>query len=139
MERPEESAAAPDRRLAATLAATGAVLAGLCVAGGAFGAHAMRDLVTPARLATFETGVRYGLVHGVALVALAALAAAHPAFAPAARRTGLLWTLGVVVFTGSLSLLVGLDLPVLGAVTPIGGAALIVGWASLAVAAWRMR
>ncbi len=138
MDRPTGRAAS-SLRLAATLATAGAVVAGLCVAGGAFGAHAMRDMVTSARLATFETGVRYGLVHGVALVALAALAAAHPAFASAARRTGLLWTLGVVVFTGSLTLLVLFDVPVLGAVTPIGGAAMIAGWALLAISAWRLR
>ena len=125
--------------ISARLAFAGAVIAGICVAGGAFGAHALRGLVAPERLATFETGVRYGLVHGIALVALAALAAAHPAIAGAARRVGWLWVAGVVVFTGSLTLLVLLDVPVFGAITPIGGVALIAGWALLAVAAWRAR
>ena len=125
--------------ISARLAFAGAVIAGICVAGGAFGAHALRGLVAPERLVTFETGVRYGLVHGIALVALAALAAAHPAIAGAARRVGWLWVAGVVVFTGSLTLLVLLDVPVFGAITPIGGVALIAGWALLAVAAWRAR
>ena len=125
--------------ISARLAFAGAVIAGICVAGGAFGAHALRGLVAPERLVTFETGVRYGLVHGIAFVALAALAAAHPAIAGAARRVGWLWVAGVVVFTGSLTLLVLLDVPVFGAITPIGGVALIAGWALLAVAAWRAR
>ncbi len=56
-----------------------------------------------------------------------------------ARRVGMLWIAGAVVFTGSLTLLVLLDVPVFGAITPIGGVALIAGWAVLAVAAWRAR
>lgn len=115
------------------IAAVGALVAGLCVAGGAFGAHALRSMVAPERLATFETAMRYGLVHGVALVALGALALAHLPLAPLARRVALLWGAGVALFTGSLVLLVLLDVRALGIVTPFGGVALIGGWLWLAL------
>ena len=115
------------------IAAAGALVAGLCVAGGAFGAHALRSMVAPERLATFETAMRYGLVHGVALVALGALATAHVSLGPLARRVATLWGAGLALFTGSLVLLVLLDVPALGIVTPFGGVALIGGWLWLAL------
>lgn len=118
-------------RLAAVAAAAGAV----AVALGAFGAHGLEDAVSPDRLATWRTGATYHLAHAVAAAlagALAALRRSGPA-AWAAR----LFLAGVVLFSGSLYALVLLDLPVLGAVAPLGGVAFIAGWAALAVAAWR--
>jgi uncharacterized membrane protein YgdD (TMEM256/DUF423 family) len=102
---------------------TAAVLGALAVAAGAFGAHALRGTVTDARLATFDTAAKYQLVHAVLLAALA-----HAPVGPLAPR---LITAGTVVFSGTLYLLVLLDLPVLGAVTPVGGLLLIAGWLSL--------
>ena len=109
----------------------GALMAGLGVAFGAFGSHALRELVTPARLDTFETAVRYQLVHAVALLALGL---GH------IGRTRLLalggWTLvaGSAVFCLSLYLLVLTDRSWLGAVAPLGGVLLIGGWVLLMVA-----
>lgn len=105
------------------------------MAAGAFGAHALRGLVTPERLATFETGARYALTHALALTALGLFLVARPDYAPALRAVAGLWISGIVLFAGSLWALVLLDLPVLGAVTPLGGVAMIAGWGLLA---WRI-
>jgi len=108
----------------------GALLAGLAVALGAFAAHAMKARFPAEALLTFETGVRYQMYHALALVLCGLLAAAG-------RRTGaaaLAFTAGIVLFSGSLYLLVWLDTKWLGAVTPFGGVAFLLGWALLA---WR--
>jgi uncharacterized membrane protein YgdD (TMEM256/DUF423 family) len=111
----------------------GAVLAGLGVASGAFGAHALRDRLAPDLLAVFETGVRYQMYHALALLMLALTISRWPdrRLEPAA------WLMigGTVIFSGSLQLLAVTGERWLGAVTPIGGVCLIAGWG---VAAWRM-
>jgi len=111
----------------------GALLAALAVALGAFGTHALEARVPPARVDTWETGVRYHLVHALALLALG-LAQARWA-ARGLARAGSLIALGTVVFSGSLYVLVLTDTPILGAVTPVGGVLLIAGWAW---AAWSL-
>lgn len=100
-----------------------ALLGALAVAAGAFGAHALRGRIPDERLATFDTAAKYQLAHAVLLAALA-YAPVHP-IAPR------LITAGTVVFSGTLYALVLLDLPVLGAVTPLGGLMLIAGWLCL--------
>lgn len=103
------------------------------VAFGAFGAHALQRKVTPERLVTFETGVRYLFVHAFAL----GLVVAVRTWAPdttASAVAGVAFIAGMLLFSGSLFLLVWLDRPRLGAITPIGGVALLIGWAGLAVA-----
>lgn len=115
--------------------AAGAALCGLGVVLGAFGAHGLRARVAPEMLAVFETGVRYHLIHALGLLAVAWAAARWPgAWAGAA---GWLFVAGIVVFSGSLYLLVMTGARWLGAVTPIGGLCLIAGWAVLAVGALR--
>jgi uncharacterized membrane protein YgdD (TMEM256/DUF423 family) len=109
----------------------GAALAGLGVAIGAFGAHGLKPLVTPERLAVFETGVHYHLVHALAI--LAAAGAAHLAPASAGPRwAGGLFAAGVLLFSGSLYALVLTGVTTFGAVTPIGGVAFLGGWIALA-------
>jgi uncharacterized membrane protein YgdD (TMEM256/DUF423 family) len=109
----------------------GAVLAGLGVAIGAFGAHGLTSLVTPERLAVFETGVRYHLVHALAIVAAAGAAHVAPASA-GPRWAGALFAAGVLLFSGSLYALVLTGVTTWGAVTPIGGVAFLAGWVALA-------
>ena len=113
--------------------AVGSILIGLGVALGAFGAHALRDLVAPQLLATFETGVRYQMYSGLGLLGLAWAIDRWPErrLVPAA------WLLvaGAVVFSGSLYLLVLTGARWFGAITPFGGVALIAGWG---LAAWRL-
>ena len=100
----------------------------LAVIMGAFGAHGLEDRVTPERLGTWNTGVRYMLVHGLALCGLSMLPTTP-------RAVGALWSLGILLFSGSLSALVLLDLGILGAITPLGGVAFISGWIALALQA----
>lgn len=106
------------------------------VALGAFGAHGLQGRVPAADLETFETGVRYQMYHALALFAVAWLAGRLPESA-AMLASGWLLSAGIVVFSGSLYLLVLTDTRWLGAVTPLGGLAFLAGWIALAVAVLR--
>lgn len=108
---------------------TGALLAALGVALGAFGAHALRGLLDPAALANFETGVRYQMYAALALLALGTR--------PAGSRAPALLLAGAVIFSGSLYLLVLTGQRWLGAVTPLGGVLLIAGFLVAALDARR--
>lgn len=114
----------------------GALSAGLAVALGAFGAHGLRARLSPADLATFETGARYQMYHALALLTVAWVATQAPGALP--RAAGWLFVAGTVVFSGSLYVLVLSGQRWLGAVTPIGGVAFLAGWACLALAALRL-
>jgi len=120
---------------ARTCIRTGAILAGLAVALGAFAAHGMKDRYAPELLQTFEVGVRYHMFHALALVLCGGLGARGRTAAVAAWS----FLIGVLVFSGSLYCLVWLDLRWLGAITPIGGVAFLVGWVALALGAGTMR
>ena len=100
---------------------TGAILALLAVAFGAFGAHALKEIVTPERLQTFETGVRYQMYHALALLIMSVLPLKH-------FRSAWFLLIGTIIFSGSLYLLVLLDIGIFGAITPIGGVLQIIGW-----------
>lgn len=102
----------------------GALLAFLGVALGAFGAHALDGLLSPDRLETYQTAVRYQMFHALGLLALGALPERAQRAAP-----WLFW--GSVVFSGSLYMLVFSRVSVLGAVAPVGGVLQLVGWALL--------
>jgi uncharacterized membrane protein YgdD (TMEM256/DUF423 family) len=111
----------------------GALMGFLGVALGAFGAHGLRARLGPEMLAVFETGVRYQMYHALALLALGALA---PGIAGRlATVAGWSFTAGIVLFSGSLYLLALTDVRVLGAITPLGGVAFLIGWGCLAYAA----
>lgn len=118
----------------------GALLGGSSVALGAFGAHGLRGLVTADLLANYETAARYQMYHALALLAVAfvgARAGARAGAARAANLAGWLFVAGVVIFSGSLYVMTFTGLRWLGAITPVGGAAMIGGWVSLAAAARR--
>lgn len=102
----------------------GAVLALLAVAFGAFGAHSLREIVTPERLQTFETGVRYQMYHALALLVMSALPLKN-------YRAAWLLLIGTIIFSGSLYILVLSDIGIFGAITPIGGVLQIIGWTLL--------
>ena len=111
----------------------GAISGFLAVAAGAFGAHALQSRLDANSLSIFQTAAQYHLVHSVAIVA-AALAAAQER-KPAAIAA-LLFTLGIVLFSGSLYYLVLARSNALVLLTPVGGLLLLAGWAALAFAAF---
>jgi uncharacterized membrane protein YgdD (TMEM256/DUF423 family) len=115
--------------------ATAAVLMLLGVAAEAFGAHALRAMVTPERLGVFQVATRNHLYHALGLFVVSfASAYLDPRLVDLA---GWLLLAGIVIFAGSLYLLVLTDVRILGAITPIGGLAFLAGWATLVFAAIR--
>lgn len=115
--------------------ALGAVFGFLAVALGAFGAHAMRGRLSAADLEIWETGVRYQIYHALALLAVAWAATHWPV--GTVRAAGWLFVVGIVLFSGSLYVLVLTGHRALGIVTPFGGVAFLAGWALLAWTALR--
>ena len=113
----------------------GAAFAFLAVALGAFGAHGLEGRVSPNDLAVFETGARYQMYHALALLLLALLSPGLPE--KLVRISGLAFILGILLFSGSLYLLVLTGVRGLGAVTPFGGVSFLVGWGTLAWAFFR--
>ena len=107
----------------------GSIFGGLSVATGAFGAHMLKDSLTPHFLAVFETAVRYQMYHALALL-FTGLAMIHYSL-PLFRKAAWGFLLGIVLFSGSLYGVSLLGVRWLGAVTPIGGASFIFGWVCL--------
>jgi uncharacterized membrane protein YgdD (TMEM256/DUF423 family) len=116
--------------------ALAALLGAISVGLGAFGAHALENRLSANLLETYETAVRYQFYHVIAL-ALVGLALARWPDSGLLTIAGWLFVVGILVFSGSLYLLVFSGLRWLGAITPIGGVAFIGGWIALAVAVWR--
>lgn len=115
-----------------------AVLGALAVIIGAFGAHGLRGRVDATLLEVFETGVRYHFYHALALLAAAVAVPAlwQSRFTPWACVA---WCIGILIFSGSLYAMTLTGARWLGAVTPIGGLAFILGWVFLAMAAGSLR
>ena len=99
---------------------------------GAFGAHSIKDRVSPADLDIWKTGAHYHLVHAVALLALA-LYDKKGSYLTVCW----LWIVGIVIFGGSLYALVLTQVRIFGAITPIGGLCLIIGWLMLGFKLWK--
>lgn len=110
-----------------------AVFGLVAVALGAFGAHALRDQVTPERLSVFQTGVQYQAIHALALLSVAIWMRVVGASAWLTRAAWC-FSAGMLIFSGSLYALVVLDAPKFGMITPLGGIAFMLGWVCLAVA-----
>jgi len=117
------------------LVTVAAILLLIGVGAGAFGAHGLKRVLTPDMLAIWQTAVLYQLVHGLGMLAVAALSARFAS--PLMTLSGTLMLVGVILFSGSLYVLVLSGTKWLGAVTPIGGLAFIVAWGLVALAAWR--
>lgn len=106
---------------------SGSVLAGLGVAIGAFGAHALKAILESTnRVATFETGVKYQIYHAIALLILGILLQRvdHKFFV----WSGYSFMVGVLLFSGSLFILSISGVTKWGMVTPLGGVGFILGW-----------
>ena len=113
----------------------GAIFAGVAVAAGAFGAHLLKPILDTAMLSTFETAARYQMYHSLALCIVGWANDRYP-HAPLAAA-GWFFTAGIVLFSGSLYGLSLTGVRWLGALTPVGGAALIAGWGLFARGLWK--
>jgi uncharacterized membrane protein YgdD (TMEM256/DUF423 family) len=113
----------------------GAISGFIGVAAGAFGAHALKARLTPEMLGIFEVGVRYQMYHALALIACAWAVKKWPGALVTA--SGWLFVAGTIVFSGTLYVLALTGARWLGAITPLGGLALLAGWLCLALAAIR--
>lgn len=116
-----------------------AIFGGLSVAGGAFGAHALREKISERSLEIFDTGARYQMYHAIALLLVAILMSRLETPPTALLVSGWLFIIGVVIFSGSLYALSLTGIKSLGAVAPLGGLALMAAWGALSVAAATMK
>ena len=112
------------------LVAAGAINGAIAVAAGAFAAHALKSRLDARALEVFETGARYQMYHALAIVLCGLLAMTRP---------GWVMQVGIVLFSGSLYALALTGVKGLGAVTPFGGVAFLVGWGWLAYSALTSR
>lgn len=114
---------------------SGAVLGGLSVILGAFGAHALTQIFDAAQLAIWETAVRYQMYHALALLGIAVLAQVRPGVW--LFRAAICMLMGVCLFSGSLYVLLFSGIRLIGIITPVGGVCLIAGWLSLCIGAYQ--
>ena len=120
---------------------TASVLLALAVVLGAFGAHGLKDSLSPASLSTYETGVRYHFYHAFALLITGVC---YERFNKKwLRYAGYCFVAGIILFSGSLYLLADLmdtdsvGIKSIGIVTPFGGLFFIAGWIFLSLSPWR--
>ncbi|AYV55934.1 DUF423 domain-containing protein [Leptospira kmetyi] len=105
----------------------------LGVALGAFGAHALKTVITPDLLAVYETGNRYHLIHSILPLILALTGFVNRN--KAAWISSILFLAGILIFSGSLYVLAITGIRILGAITPIGGVSFLIAWALLGFSA----
>ena len=116
----------------------GALSGFIAVAAGAFGAHALRERLSPDMLQVFQTGVTYQMFHALALLGVGILLARYSIDGSAwLTAAGWAFVAGTVLFSGSLYLLALSATTWLGAITPLGGVAFLLGWLALAISIWR--
>lgn len=113
------------------IVATGAVLMALAVGFGVFGAHIVQGMLSPERFAVYQTGVQYHFYHALGLLVVG-LISLHIRDSKWLKWSTWCLLAGIIIFSGSLYILTLTDTPWLGAVTPVGGVAFIVGWVLLA-------
>ncbi len=116
----------------------GALNSFLSVALGAFGAHGLKARLAPELLETFQTGARYEMYHGLALMLVGVLIRLLPG------HIGLHWAgwaflIGIVIFCGSLYAIVFTGVRTFGALAPVGGVSFMAGWLLVALALFRIK
>ena len=108
---------------------------------GAFGAHMLKEILSPEQLQSFETGVRYQMFHAIALLLIAFKG--HSFHLPNEKIITSLFGMGIILFSFSIYFLnlqdvLGMNLRWLGPITPIGGTLLIAAWGLIFIGAWRL-
>lgn len=117
--------------------AIASVLGGISVVLGAFATHALKDRLSDRALAIWETGTKYQMYHALALILVALLISRFPNSTPLIVA-GFAFIAGIFIFSGSLYALSLSGIKWLGAITPLGGVAFIIGWICLVLTAWGM-
>lgn len=112
------------------------ILGFLAVGIGAFGAHGLKEILSPEMKVVFETGNKYHFYHSLALLAVGILGSRDPHPSKCLRLSGWFFAIGIFVFSGTLYTLAITEIRILGAVTPIGGVSFLLGWFFLA---WNYR
>src|SRR6267143_5031534 len=113
----------------------GSILAGCSVAAGAFGAHALKEILDAPMLQVFETATRYVMYHAFGLCIVSWAIDRYPG--QGLEKSGWLFILGILLFSGSLYVVSLSGIRWMGAVTPIGGLAFLAGWILLGWGVWR--
>ena len=113
----------------------GSIIAGLGVAAGAFGAHALKEILDAPMLQVFETATRYVMYHAIGLCIVSWAIDRYPE--QRLEKSGWLFLIGILLFSGSLYMVSLAGIRWMGAVTPIGGLAFMTGWLLLAWGVWR--
>ncbi len=119
------------------------ILGMIAVLGGAFGAHALKEILSPEHLASFNTGVRYQMIHAVVLMFLFLLKSKYDLKQFQIATKLIFW--GVILFSGSIYILalkniIGLEvLKMAGPITPIGGLLIITGWVFIVLGAIKLK
>jgi len=118
-----------------TILLAGAIFMALAILLGAFGAHALKTLLSPEMLAVYKTGVEYQFYHALGLL-LIGLIGFHTQ-SKWLNRSAIIIGIGIILFSGSLYVLSLTGIKVVGAITPIGGISFVAGWICLAIAVWK--
>ena len=113
----------------------GSFLAAFAVILGAFGAHGLKTRLSPEDMAIFETGIRYHLFHSLGIILIGILG--FHVSSDILQLPAFIMTIGIILFSGSLYILVLSGARWFGAITPIGGLGFIIGWLLLAVNLWK--
>ncbi|MGB0882970.1 MAG: DUF423 domain-containing protein [Vicingaceae bacterium] len=119
------------------------ILGMIAVLGGAFGAHALKEILSPEHLVSFNTGVRYQMIHAVVLICLFLIGTKFEMKQFKIASILIFW--GVILFSGSIYILtlkniIGLEaLKFAGPITPIGGLLIITGWLFILLGAFKLK
>ena len=117
--------------------AIGACFAGLSVIAGAFGAHALKQILSVTSLDTYHTAIDYMFIHAIGIIVTGALHQQHAR--PCHHKVVWFFIIGIVIFSGSLITLSLTGIKWLGAITPLGGMCFIIGWLLLAICYFKQR
>ena len=115
--------------------ATGAIFSGLAVALGAFAAHGLKARLDEYSLGVFETAAQYQMYHGLAIIGLGLLASRIEGVG--IKLAFYCFSMGIIIFSGSLYTLAVTGIKWLGAITPIGGALFLLAWLTFAWSCFR--
>ncbi len=118
-----------------TILLAGAIFMALAVLLGAFGAHALKKVLSPDMLVIYKTGVEYQFYHALGLLLIGSIG--FHIQSKYLRWSGLFISIGIIIFSGSLYVLTLSGIKALGAITPVGGLSFVAGWIFLAIALWK--